>query len=201
MPTGPSWLFVALKMTGRDANYINEMLHSKTLGISARKEKRRIVSGIREILAGAVGNTHDANMWVGVTANSGSSGAYPAGNIACTQANAAGDTVTFTWGGQTVVLTEGSTSTTNGFARGASNTTLALALATTINAHPVLGGLYTAVPSVGNCALTGKIPGAILQDIAISTNDATAFTLTQLTGGAEFTAAMMLQHIWLGRNP
>lgn len=201
MPTGPSWLFVAVRLEGRDANYINEQLQSKTLGTAQAKfNGRRIVDGIRSILSSVGAGSVGGNLWVAITGNSGSSGAFPTGAIVCTQANAAGDTLTFTYGGQTVVLTEGATGVA-GFARGASNTTMATALAAAINAHPVLGGIVGAVPAAGTVTLTAKIPGQFMQDYALSTNDATAFGLTQLAGGAEFTAVLMPQSIHTGRTP
>ena len=94
------------------------------------------------------------------------------------------------------VLTEGVD-----FLRGASNTTLAAALAAAINAHAVLGKLLTALGSVGNCGLTGKVPSSLLHDINITTNDGTAFSFTQLNGGTEGAAQFFFQHFTLNRAP
>jgi hypothetical protein len=121
------------------------------------------------------------------------------GTIACTQANAAGNTITFTYGAKTVVLTEGA-SGENGIARGASNTTCAANLATCINAHPILGPLITALGSVGNCGLTSNLPTCLLQDIAMTTDDATAFSFTQLTGGTEGAAQFFPVHFGSGED-
>jgi len=188
-----SWLFVALKLTDRDSTYVKNKLRTNGQA-SARGEKRRVVDGIKELLTGAVGGTHGANLFVGVTADSGSSGAYPVFNVACVQSTSAGSAVTFTWGGHVVTLTEGID-----FARGASNTTEAAALAAAINANEILKGLYSAVGNVGNCVITGKIPGSLLADVAIA--GGTGFTVTTTTAGAEFTSALRLQNVLLGRTP
>jgi hypothetical protein len=122
------------------------------------------------------------------------------GNIACTQANAANDTITFTYGGQTIVLTEGTTGE-NGFARGADNTACALNLATCINAHSVLGKIMVCTPSVGNCAFAAKIATSMVNNIALSTNDATAFGIGGFANAAVTTAQWFLQHFQLNRTP
>lgn len=204
MATGPAWLFLAVKVTGRNSEYVKDMLYpgrstGTQLGtqLAQGRGTRRGAKRISDLIVGAAGGAYDANMFVTVTDNTGT---YPTGNVACVQANASGDTVIFTFGALTVTLTEGATGE-NGFARGASNTTCAANLAACINAHTLLKGLLTAAGAVGNCGLVAKIPGMFLQDIAMSTSDATAFTFTQLTGGAEGAAKIFPQQMWSGRNP
>jgi phage tail sheath gpL-like len=101
--------------------------------------------------------------------------------------------------GRAHTLTEGATGK-GGFSRGTSNTEMAANLAAAINAHPVLGGVYTATAAAGTVTIVGKIPGPLLHSVVITTNDATAFGLTQLAGGTWGAAGLGLQHIWTGRS-
>lgn len=199
-----AWLHTSVRIGHRDGGFLVGELVDKIAGSAStgtarggRFSLRRLKNGIELLLGGVLSGVTRGNIWVWVTDDAG---ALPAGNIACTQANAATDTITFTFGTLTIVLTEGAT-TAEGFARGASNTSCALALATTINAHPVLGGILTAVPSVGNCAITSKIPGLAMQSLALTTSDGTAFAFTQLTGGTAGTASLFPQRAAGGRNP
>jgi hypothetical protein len=188
------WLLVALRVENQSASDIKNIIAQGTIGTGGKYLGRRAVNGISRLLMAAAGGTRgQGNLWATVTDNTG---ALSTGVVACVQANAAGNWVRWTFGAQTITLTEGVD-----FARGASNTTCAAALAAAINAHPVLGGLFTAVGSVGNCNITSKIPTALMHDITMTTDDATAFTFTQLTGGTEGAAQFFLQHFDLNRAP
>jgi hypothetical protein len=193
---GPSWLLLALRLNTKPTSFVRGMLTSTELATQTvandRGKGRRIVAGVKKLLTAAVGGTYDANMYMGII----NEGTLPAGNIACVQSTSAGSTVTFTYGDKTVVLTEGAAGA-NGFARGASNTTEAAALAACINAHPILGALYTALGSSGNCGLTGKIPGGMLNRVVITAG--TGFTVTALSVGTN-TAEAFLNSIWMNRN-
>lgn len=195
MATGPAWLVLALKLDGHDSEYIKQKLTgASTVGtqLADGRFTKKALRGVENILSGAAGGAYGANVWATVLDNAGT---LATGNIACTQANASGNYVRFTYGALTITLTEGTD-----FARGASNTTCAANLAAAINAHAVLGSIYTALGAVGDCGLTAKLPTALIQDIAISTDDATAFGLTQLTGATEGAAKVFLQQIWTNRT-
>lgn len=192
-----SWVFVALRVERRAAGDIANRIFSGPVGVQGKFLGRQAATSISELIEASAGGSFAANLYATVLDDAGT---RSTGNIACVQANAAGDTVTFTYGAKTVVLTEGATGE-NGFARGASNTTCAANLAACINAHSVLGPLITALGSVGNCGLTAKLPTVILTDIAMTTNDATAFSFTQLTGGNEGAAQFFLQEFRLNRTP
>lgn len=180
-----SWLIMAVKVNDHSAADMKNKIFPGTIGgssgTSAKWLTRRFVSAVGTLLRNLMSGAKRGLVFGVVLDNSAT---YSTGNIACTQANAAGNTITFTYGAQTVVLTEGA-SGENGFARGASDTTCAANLATCINAHSILGPLLTALGSSGNCGLTANVPTALLQDMAMTTDDATAFAFTQLTSGTE----------------
>jgi hypothetical protein len=201
MPTPDGWLVLAIRTRRRPSLWLRDKLAGGvTVGSRPAEGQvtRKGFKGLADILAGIASGVYTGNVFG--TILDGTGGTYSTGNIACTQANAAGDTITFTWGTLTVVLTEGA-SGVNGFARGSSNTTCAANLAACINAHPVLGPLVTAVGSVGNCGLTSRVPSLLVQSLAMSTNDATAFAFTQLTGAVLPTARMFFQQFWANRRP
>lgn len=191
-----AWIIMALRIEGESSADTRTRICNAAVGTQGKALGRQAATGIANTLEGAAAGVIGANLYATVLDNSAT---FSTGNIACVQANAAGDTITFTFGGKTVVLTEGATGE-SGFARGASNTTCAANLATCINAHSVLGPLITALGSVGNCGLTAKIPTVLLTDIAMTTNDATAFTFTQLTGGNEGAAQFFIQEFKLNRT-
>ena len=153
----------------------------------------RACNGV-EKLAATIGGGTRAGMLVAATVID-DAGTKPAGNIACVQVNAATDTVTFTYGATTVVFTEGTS-----FLRGASDTTCALALANAINANAILKTILVATPAVGNCAIATKLPTTLAHGIVMSTNDGTAFGLTQLTGGTVGAAQFFLQGFQVGKT-
>jgi hypothetical protein len=191
MATGPAWLTLRLKISGRDSEYLkNKLLAATTVGsqLADGRATRKVAVAASNLLAALASGVLKGKLWVEVTSDSGT---YPTGAIACTQANAAGNYVRWTYGALTITLAEGTD-----FLRGASDTTCATNLAAAINAHPVLGSLYTAAGDAGDCELTGKIPGAALTDIAMSTDDATAFGITALSGGTEGAAKVFMQQVW-----
>jgi hypothetical protein len=199
MATADGWLVLAIRMRRRPSTWIKDKLAGgAAAGIQpAEGHSRRGFKAIGDMISGLASGIYTGNLIATVLHNDGT---LPSGNIACVQASAAGDTVTFTWGTLTVVLTEGA-SGINGFARGASNTTCAANLAACINAHPVLGPLFTATGSVGNCGLVSRVPTLLINSIALTTNDGTAFSFTQMNGGTTGTARMFLQQFWANRRP
>lgn len=185
-------LVLALRIEGRAAVDLKNQITTSAI-VDGERYAQRLVKMVQSELNACAGGVRQGNLWASIL---DSTAALPTGNIACVQANAANDTITFTYGGKTIVLTEGVD-----FARGASNTTCAAALAAAINAHSVLGKDLTALASVGNCGLTGKVGTALLHDIAMTTSDGTAFSFTQLNGGTEGAAQFFLQHFTLNRAP
>lgn len=101
------------------------------------------------------------------------------GTIACTQANAAGNYVEWEIGGQTVRLTEGTD-----FDAGASDTTCGANLAAAMNADRTLSTFGTAAAVTGTVTYTYDLgPTQAAHDIDMTTDDATAFGLTQIGAG------------------
>lgn len=199
----PALIALFVRLDNKPASFVREKLFGKELAANAgnyRFADRRFFSGLDNILRSVAGGIYTANVWAAVSGVA-SPAVMPVGRIACVQATSAGQTVTFTFGTVAIVLTEGAAGA-NGFARGASNTTEAAALAVCINAHPVLGGVFTATPSVGNCDIAGKIPGAFLTDVLLA--GGTGFTATQLgvtTAGVEGTHQFFPQHLRINRTP
>lgn len=191
-----SWLIIATKVKNRSSSDLAKELFpgaiGGTTGTPAANLGSRFFAFASKLLKSIFSGVRTGNVFATIL---DTSAAFSTGNIACTRANAAGDTVTFTYGAKTVVLTEAtSPSGESQYARGASDTTCAANLAACINAHSILGPLYTALGATGNCGLTSNIPTALLQDIAMTTSDATAFSFTQLTGGNEGAAQFFPAH-------
>ncbi len=176
-----SWLIMAVRVKDRSATDLKNKITQGTITTQGNTLTRRFINFAEDTLNSLLGGVKRGNIVATILDTSFTAST---GNIACVQANASGDTITFTYGAKTVVLTEGATGE-NGFARGASNTACATNLAACINAHSILGPLITALGNVGNCGLTAKVPTCLLQDIAMTTSDGTAFSFTQLTGGNE----------------
>lgn len=189
-----SWLLVAVKLTNTDSETLQDKLHPGDLGTAGLGERRgkKIVGAISNVLNGLAGGATQGNVWATVTDDAG---AYSTSQIVCTQANAAGNYVRWTYGSLTITLTEGTD-----FARGASDTACGDALEDAINNHAVLGSLYTAVNTTGTVALTAKVPTSLMHDVALSTDDATAFALTQAASGTEGAAKWFLQHLRVGKD-
>ena len=191
-----SWLIMAVRVKDRSATDLKNKITQGTITTQGNALTRRFVNFVEDTLNSFLGSVKRGNIVATILDTSFTAST---GNIACVQANASGDTITFTYGAKTVVLTEGA-SGENGFARGASNTTCATNLAACINAHSILGPLITALGSVGNCGLTAKVPTCLLQDIAMTTSDGTAFSFTQLTGGNEGAAQFFPVHFSTGQT-
>lgn len=106
-----------------------------------------------------------------------------AGSIAPTQANVDADE-TVTIGGVVLTAKASGANGTTQFNKGANLAATCTNLAACINANTTLSKYLTATASSTAVALTCKQKGGIGNLIVMSTSDATAFTLTQLTGGA-----------------
>lgn len=187
------WLVMVVRAENAAAADIKNEILQGTVGTGGKYLGRRAVNGVSKLLMRGAGGITPMNMWLSVL---DSTAALATGNVACTRANAAGDYVRFTFGAQVYTLTEGTD-----FLRGASDTTCAANLAAAINAHVVLGGLITALGASGDCGLTMKVPTQLAGNVVISTDDATAFGLTQFTGGTAGAAQFFLQHFDLNRSP
>jgi len=185
-----SWLQIYIRVHDKPVSWLTEQIASKATGADGRLSARRVYQAIWDVLGG------DVSVYLHTTDEAG---VNPTGIIAVTQANAAGDTLTFTYKTRTVVLTEGATGT-NGWSRGTDNTTAAANLAAAIRRHPILGGLYNATAATGTVTLTGKIHGRALNTVTITTNDVTAFAINAPAGGADAAAGFFMQHIWSGRR-
>jgi hypothetical protein len=192
-----SWLIMAVKVKDRSAADLKSQFYTGTMsessGVTGRLIFSQFVDFVRTLLRAIRSGVNRGNVYATILDTSGT---LPAGNVACTQANAAGNYVRFTYGAIAVTLTEGVD-----FDAGASDTTCAANLAAAINAHPALSKLFTALAAVGDCAVTAKIPTALLQDFAITTDDATAFTITALTGGTEGAAQFLPTHFSTSYEP
>lgn len=185
-------LVLALRIEGRAAVDLKNQITTSAIG-TGDPFAQRLVKVVQNELKACAGGTRQGNLYATIL---DSAAALPTGNVACTQANAAGNFVRFTYGGVQITLTEGVD-----FARGANDTACAAALAAAINAHAILGKAFTALGASGNCGLTGKVGSTLLQNYVLSTDDATAFALTQLTGGGAGAAQFALQHFTLNRTP
>lgn len=191
-----SWIVMAVRVKNLSAADLKNKITLASITTQGASLSRRFLDFIEDTVNAIKGGVRRGNVVATVLDTSFTAST---GNIACVQANAAGDTITFTYGAKTVVLTEGATGE-NGFARGATNTTCAANLAACINAHSILGPLITALGSVGNCGLTANLPTCLLQDIAMTTSDGTAFSFTQLTGGNEGAAQFFPVHFKTGED-
>lgn len=188
MPTANSWLHVVIRLNAHPVAWVNERLIAarNLAGNQGRISFRRLLDVVPEVLRG------DVNAFIFTTDDSG---AYPAATITCTQANAAGDSVTFTHMGVAVTVTEGVQ-----FSRGTTDAQCAANLALALRQHPVIGGIATITSATNVVTLTGKLPGTPLTKVVLSTSDATAFALAQFTGGTDPAASLLLQHVWTGRR-
>jgi hypothetical protein len=186
-----SYVVAVFKLTNMDAatakkKYIPEAGYGQP-------GSHRACNGIAK-LAETIGGGSRAGMLVAATVID-DAGTKPSGTIACVQANAATDSVTFTYGGTTVVLVEATD-----FLRGASNTTCGDALAAAINAHRILKTIVSAAAVTGTVTITLKLPTTLGHGIVMSTSDATAFTLTQIASGTVGAAQFFLQGFQTGKT-
>lgn len=207
MATADSFLTITVRFRRRNIAWIREHLYT----LPPSKIQRQFADGmvtirafskIASLLRGVVAGVYSGNVWIAAQEGPGGvlPATYPAGTITCTQANAANDTITFNWGGQTVVLTESATLTgPNFFNRGANDAACAQNLAACINRHPTLGGMFGATVATNVVTVTSKLPGAMARNTSMSTSDGTAFALVQVTGGAEGGAAFFPTQIWVNK--
>lgn len=187
-----SWALMLVRVADKSSTDVKNKITNATVGTYGSSLGRRAATAMSRLLISVAAGTDNGNLYLSILDNSAT---FATGNIACTRANAANDTITFTFGAKTVVLTEGVD-----YLRGATDTTCAANLAAAINAHDVLGDLITALGSSGNCGLTAKIPTALAHSITLSTGDATAFTLTAFASGTVGTAEFFLQDFTLNRT-
>jgi phage tail sheath gpL-like len=105
-----------------------------------------------------------------------------AGAIAPTQANVDdGDTVTI--GGVVLTAKASGANGTSQFNKGANLAATCTNLADCINANTTLSKHLVASAGATSVAITARLKGSIGNLIVMATSDATAFALTQLTGG------------------
>lgn len=194
MATGPSYLVLVVKLANRDSDYLARQI-LPSLGSSGAQGQtiRRFVQAIVKITESLVSGAHRGNLWASVVDGAGT---LASGTITCTQANASGDTITFTMGAKTIVLTEAVD-----FARGASDTACATALAAAINAHGVIKRLFVATSAVGVVTITAKFPTNIPHAVVMTTSDGTAFALSQVASGTWGAAQFFLRHFQAGDTP
>jgi hypothetical protein len=122
------------------------------------------------------------------------------GTIACVQASAlAGDRVTVANAHFTVATAPSSDPALGQFARGASNTDCAANLAAAINAHPALKKAWTATALTGTVTVTAASKGLHANLMNLETTKPAAFTLTQVSNGAEGTLYNELRAYRLGQ--
>lgn len=193
-----TFVTVVLRLDTREAGKIREHLlgkESATGQANYRHLARRFIHGLNNELEAALRGVRTANLWASIT-GSASPAAFPTAGIACVQAEAAGHYVEFTFGTVAVRLTEGVD-----FVRGANDAATATNLAAAINANTILKGVFSAEAASDDVTITGKIPGAFLQDVAISTDETDAFTITAFSGGVEGTAQFFPVQLLLNKAP
>jgi hypothetical protein len=208
MPQADSFLQLTVRFRRRNAQWLRSLFMPIAASLGQRQMGDgsvtiRTLSKVGALLTGVTSGIYSGNVWMAVQEGPGGvlPATYPTGSITCTFANAANDTVTFTWGGATVVLTESSTLTGLGyFSRGTTDATLATNLGACINKHPVLGGIFNATVATNVVTLTGKLPGATSRNTGLSTSDGTAFALVQVTGGNEGGAPFFPTQVWVNRS-
>lgn len=154
----------------------------------------RVASNVAKLLTGVLGGVYRGNGWVTVNDDT----AFAAtGTITPTYANMANDWIEWRYNGVAIArLTEGID-----YVRGANLAAATAALATAINNHPILRGLVNAGSSATAVSLIGTAPEPLAGNITMATNDATAFTLVQLTGGTVGATKLPLTYMNLGAAP
>jgi hypothetical protein len=179
-----SYVLAIIKLTNMDSTTARKRYFPET-GVGAAGANRAC-NGLSKLTAELAGGVRAGSL-VAATVMS-DTGVKATAAIACTRANAAGNNVVFTFGAVAITLTEAVD-----FLRGASDTTCGDNLAAAINAHAVLKTIMSAAAVTGTITITSKIPTSLTHDIAISTDDATAFGLTQFASGTESAAEFFLQ--------
>ena len=160
------------------ASFTINVEHSKDQNWATATVKNRndLVNLCKQIASGALtGDTLDLH-------TSASNLVAASGSIAITHANVTNNDTT-TIGGVVITAATSGNGTTS-WTIGANATADAVALAACINANTTLSKHLTAsIVVAGTVTLTAKLKGSIGNLIVLATSDATAFTLTQLTGG------------------
>ena len=150
--------------------------------ITASGSRRRSLSNLVNLLEGINSGSNNIGATVDV-AYSTTSPVAAAGSIAVTQANVdADDTVTI--GGVTLTAKASGANGTTQFNKGANLAATCTNLAACINANTTLNKVLTAASTGTAVTVTCNQKGVVGNLIVMSTSDATAFGLTQLTGGA-----------------
>jgi hypothetical protein len=195
MATGPSYLVLVLKMGNRDSAYLSkQILPSLNVQSGAQTNfSRHAFTGVLKVLRAVCAGAMPGVLW-GTVIND--AGTKPTSTITCTQANAANDTVTFTFGGKTIVLTEAVD-----FVRGANDAACATNLAAAINAQATLKQLMTASVGTNVVTLTFKFPTVLGHAVTTTTSDATAFALVQFASGTSGAAQFFLRAFQSGMTP
>lgn len=141
---------------------------------------RKSVVAIANLLVGLVSGALRGSVYFGQTAVDA---AKASGSIAITHANlGAGDTVTVL--GQAYTA-RASGAVANEFNIGADAAADAVNLAAALNANTGFAQTLVATASSGTVTITARAPGVIGNKLLqMATSDATAFALTQLSGGA-----------------
>lgn len=156
----------------------NESNFATSLSSSTR-DPSKIAQNLVHIIEGAVGGSYNYSMDI---QSSTSAKAVASGTIVITHANVA-NTKTTTIGGVVITAATSGNGTTS-WTIGASATADGIAMAACINANTTLSPHLIATQSSGTVTLTSRLGGSITNLIVMSTSDATAFALTQLSGGA-----------------
>lgn len=210
MAQTPGWLVVTVRLNNRPASYFANKLFSKIVGTSAigtllggKFALRKVAAVLDSLITGIVTGVYEGNFWLAAYADP-AAGSYPAGSITVTSvAGVAAQVVTFTFGTLVVTITEAGASAAGAeqYNRDTVTNTVtgtALSLSNKLSAHPLLSGLFTFTPTAGAIAIKSKIPGLLLQNVAIA---ASGTTVVQLTGGAVGVATVFPQHVLANRNP
>ena len=154
----------------------------------------RVASNVAKLVEAVAGGAYRGNGWVSVLDDTGVAGT---GSITPTYANMAGDWIEFRYGGVAIGrVTEGVD-----YLRGANLAAATAALAAALNAHPLLRGLVNAGANATQVQLVATAPEPLASNLVIATNDATAFTLVQLTGGTPGAPKLALTYMNLGAAP
>lgn len=148
--------------------------------VTASGQRHRSLNNVRNLLDGIVSGSNNPTTTVDV-AYSATNPVAASGSVAITHANVTNsDTVTI---GGVVITAATSGNGTSSWTIGADATADAVAMAACINANTTLNKVVTASAATGTVTITCNQKGLVGNFIVMSTSDATAFALTQLTGG------------------
>jgi hypothetical protein len=154
----------------------------------------RVASNVAKLVEAVAGGACRGNGWVTVNDDTA---VAATGTVTPVYANMANDWLEFRYNGVAIArLTEGVD-----YVRGANLAAATAALAAAINNHPILRGLVNAGASATAVSLIATAPDPLARNIDMATNDATAFTLVQLTGGTTGVTKLPLTYMNLGAAP